>query len=281
VPMFDRCSRRPSDVIYLDLKHADIVWRRRRAHNTKVVSADRGDAQGFPYFDRVQEIRGRAEWYSRRDGCREPAGVARVLQPARDVEDAVARRSGEVNPFRQSTCSGSTPGYARPWVTIFSRERIRRTRRHRGRGLPVRRIPYVGSWEIHGFPRGALTRAARAGTVDRVIRGGFFGGRASAVQMSRTCTSGSSARTLTAAHGHRGERLHHPLLSYPERFPLYWSRRTACSARLPGAVRRGRRAIVCCGRAKAREPERPALPRDFPADPEGAEKARRRSSVSL
>src|SRR2546426_98712 len=65
VPMFERLlSADLPMVIYLDLKHADIVWRRRRAHNTKVVPLTAETLRAFPYFDRVQEIRGRAEWYS-------------------------------------------------------------------------------------------------------------------------------------------------------------------------------------------------------------------------
>jgi len=96
VPMFERLlSADLPMVIYLDLKHADIVWAATTSTQYEGRSADRGDAQGFPYFDRVQEIRGpRRVVFADGMAAVEPAGGARVLQPARDVEDAVARRSG-------------------------------------------------------------------------------------------------------------------------------------------------------------------------------------------
>src|SRR5262249_13168138 len=65
VPVFERLLAADLPmVIYLDPKHADIVWRRRRPHNTKVVPLTPDMLRAFPHFDRVQEIRGRADWYS-------------------------------------------------------------------------------------------------------------------------------------------------------------------------------------------------------------------------
>src|SRR5207249_939430 len=35
-------------VIYIELRHADVVWRQRRPHNTKVVPLEPGDLRAFP-----------------------------------------------------------------------------------------------------------------------------------------------------------------------------------------------------------------------------------------
>ena len=83
-------------------------------------------------------------------------------------------------------------------------------------------FPYPDGPEIHGFPREALTRTAGAEAVDRVVRGGFFGGSALAVAGVAKLYDGVLRDTLNAGYMGTEESVL-TILSYmsPERFRCY------------------------------------------------------------
>src|SRR5262249_35597805 len=277
VPMFERLlSADLPMVIYVDPKHADIVWRRRRRHNTRVVPLTAEALRSFQHFDRIQEIRGRAGWYSQTGWLPwSPQAALEYYNPLVMSKMRWLSDQAKENPFGTEHLFWADAGLCQTVGDDIFRESWFAERLADVAGdFLFLGFPYVGSSEIHGFPREALTQAAHVDKVDRVTRGGFFGGRAPAVTEVAALYEGVLGETLTAGHMGTEESVF-TILSYryPERFRCYMVAENGLLGTFFQALRDGdvKRLLLRPSKTDEREPH--TLPAGVAAvDPEGVEK---------
>ncbi len=266
-------------VIYVDPQHADLVWRHRRPHNTKVIPLRAEDLRAFPHFAEVQRVRAREDWSSQTGWL--PWSPQAALELYNPLVMSKMRWLGEQareNPFGTERVFWIDAGLCQTVSgdLLCDPALGRRLAEAAGDFLFVG-FPYAGSSEIHGFPRPALTAAAGVGVVDRVIRGGFFGGRAAAAAEIAALYDAVLAETLAAGHMGTEESLF-TILSYrhPERVRCYMVEENGLMGTFFDALREGRVESL-----RLRAPEPPAAPAAavgdlppgiVPSDADGASK---------
>lgn len=178
VPLFEQLLQNDLPmVVYVAPEHEEIVWRHREPYNTRVVTMAKSGFESLPWFDRVQRIRQQPEW--RAQAAWLPESPQAALSHYNPVVLSKMRWLAEVardNPFKSAGVY---------WVDAGLPHTVSADLLHAA-ALPGRLLqatkdflwvayPYGGA-EIHGFPRPELTQLAGVGHVDRVVRGGFFGG---------------------------------------------------------------------------------------------------------
>jgi hypothetical protein len=211
-------------VIYMDPGQADVVWRARDPRNTEIIPLRPEDLRAFPYFQQVQEIRSRPEWSAQAGWLPSSPQAALeyynplVMSKMRWLEEQACQ-----NPFGTEYLFWIDAGLCRTVDKhlLYMEELERQLVETAGDFLFIG-FPYIGTAEIHGFPRHALAHTAGVDSVDRVIRGGFFGGRVSAVMETAALYDGILGSTLAAGHMGTEESIF-TILSYhyPERFRCY------------------------------------------------------------
>ena len=211
-------------VIYVEPKHADVVWRVRRPHNTKVIPLSVDDLRRFPYFEEVQAIRTRPDWFSQAGWL--PYSPQAALESYAPLVMSKMRwldEQARQNPFGTEHLFWIDAGLGRTvGEHLLMDGQLGRRLAAAAEDFLFIGYPYAGSSEIHGFAREALTRAAGVDAVDRVIRGGFFGGRAQAVTEVAELYDHVLADTLAAGHMGTEESVF-TILSYqhPQSFHCY------------------------------------------------------------
>jgi hypothetical protein len=164
-------------VVYIEPEHEEFVWRHREPYNTKVVALRKADLEALPWFDTVQRIRQSSEWREQAGWL--PSSPQAALAHYNPLVMSKMRWLADVardNPFRSAGVY---------WVDAGLRSTVSADLLF-APVMPARLLeaapdflwlefPYRSA-EIHGFPRRELAQFAGVGSVDRVVRGGFFGG---------------------------------------------------------------------------------------------------------
>jgi hypothetical protein len=144
----------------------------------KFVPVDRATLEGFPYFDRIQVIRGSPAW---REGASwlaqspqaalahyNPLVMSKLLWLADQVRanpfgtryfawiDGGIANTVPIDLLEKSLASAGLASYLRKFLLLC--------------------FPYRAGREVHGFDHGALAHYANVPAIEWVARGGFFGG---------------------------------------------------------------------------------------------------------
>lgn len=167
-------------VVFIDPKLEDMVWSIRDKSNTAVYYHTKEDFKGnfFPFFDKVQEIRNKESWLSQNGWIRDSAqGQMEFYNPMVMSKMFLLHNAKIYNPFNSEYMfwidGGLTntvhPGY-------FSHDKvIEKIEKIVTKFLFVC-FPYDSTTDIHGFDLKGMNQYAKTTKVDRVARGGFFGG---------------------------------------------------------------------------------------------------------
>lgn len=211
-------------VVYVDPRHEELIWRVRARHNTRVVHLTRDALRSFPYYRRVQEIRARPDWLSQAGWlAASPQAAMADYNPMVMSKMRWLEQQAREDPFGTEHVFWIDAGLCRTVGDEPFRdpELGRRLAEAAGDFLFVG-FPYVGSAEVHGFETAALAAVGGVATVDRVIRGGIFGGSRQGIREVAELYDRALGNTL--ADGHMGtEESVFTILSYryPERFNCY------------------------------------------------------------
>jgi hypothetical protein len=165
-------------VIHVEPALEGFVWRHRHPSNTSLVFVDRQEFGQQAGYDDIQRIRTDARWRAQAGWLAEsPQAVladytALVFSKMRWLAEAA-----EANPFAASHLFWIDAGLSHtvPAACLESPALATRLVEAADTFLWLA-FPYPDGDEIHGFPRAALANLAGAATVERVVRGGFFGG---------------------------------------------------------------------------------------------------------
>lgn len=166
--------------IFIDPEIENIVWGIRSRENTRVFHHKNTDFNGnfFPFYDKIQEIRSSEKWLSQVGWLREST-QARMsgYNPMVMSKMFLLHNAKLFNPFNSDYYfwldGGITntvhPGY-------FSHDNVIEKIENIDPEFIFACFPYHTSTEIHGFDINAMKKYCETDNVDRVARGGFFGG---------------------------------------------------------------------------------------------------------
>jgi GR25 family glycosyltransferase involved in LPS biosynthesis len=166
--------------IFIDPEHEDFVWQHRKKDNTVVYHHTKDQFSGgfFPFFDRVQKIRTNPQWLNQ-VGWLSESTQAKLewYNPVVMSKMFLLHNTKVFNPFNSDYYfwldGGITntvhPGY-------FSHDKILEKIESFVNKMLFVCFPYETDTEIHGFDINAMKKYAQSPSVNRVARGGFFGG---------------------------------------------------------------------------------------------------------
>jgi hypothetical protein len=189
-------------VVYLDPRHADVLWRARRPTDTRLVPLRPEDVDSLPHYRRVQEIRADPAWLAQAPwlGLSPQARLPRYNPSALSKPRWLAEQA-RANPFGSDHLFWIDPGL----VGRIGEEPLRdsdlgaRLARAAGDRVLIGRVPRRHDSDLHGFDAAALERLA-GGPVEHVARSGLFGGRFDAIAALAERYEALLGETLAAGH---------------------------------------------------------------------------------
>jgi hypothetical protein len=168
-------------IVFIDPSIENIVWEIRDKKNTAVYYHTKEDFNGnfFPFFEKIQEIRQNDRWLSQNGWIKDSTQAQMSLYNPMVMSKMFLLHNARVyNPFKSDYMfwidGGITntvhPGY-------FSHDKvIEKIEQIVSKFLFVC-FPYESSTDIHGFYIDEMKKFANSESVNRVARGGFFGGK--------------------------------------------------------------------------------------------------------
>lgn len=167
-------------IIFIDPEIEHIVWEIRDRSNTAVYHQKKEDFGGnfFPFFDKVQEIRTNDRWLNQNGWIKDSTQAQMPYYNPMVMSKMFLLHNARVyNPFRSEFMfwidGGITntvhPGY-------FSHDNIIEKIENIVSKFLFVCFPYDSTTDIHGFYLDEMNRFAKSDHVNRVARGGFFGG---------------------------------------------------------------------------------------------------------
>lgn len=167
-------------IVFIDPEIENIVWEIREKHNTVVYHHAKNDFGGnfFPFFDKIQEIRQDSRWLSQNGWIKDSTQAQMPYYNPMVMSKMFLLHNAKVyNPFKSDYMfwidGGITntvhPGY-------FSHDKIIDKIQNIVSKFLFVCFPYESNTDIHGFYIDDMIRFAQHSPVDRVARGGFFGG---------------------------------------------------------------------------------------------------------
>lgn len=167
-------------IIFIDESLEDLVWQHRSRSNTKIYFHSKNDFKGsfFPFFDQVQDIRNSPEWYNQTVWLKDSTqGSLEYYNPMVMSKMFLLHNAKCYNPFDSiyfywidgGITNTLSLGYFHNSVVINNLINL-------SDKFLFLCFPYETTSEIHGFNIGAMNRYSNTTNVNRVARGGFFGG---------------------------------------------------------------------------------------------------------
>lgn len=168
-------------VIFIDPDIENIVWEIRNKTNTQVVHHKKSEFGGsfFPFFDRVQEIRTDEKWLSQVGWLRDSTQARLEYYNPLVMSKMFLLHNAKIFNFFNTDYifwidGGITntvhPGY-------FSHDNVIEKLENKVNKFLFICFPYETESEIHGFDINGMKKYCQSDVVNRVARGGFFGGR--------------------------------------------------------------------------------------------------------
>jgi hypothetical protein len=166
--------------IFIDPIHEHLVWDIRDRSNTVVYHHTKDQFSGsfFPFYDKVQEIRSKPEWFNQVGWLKDSTQASMPLYNPMVMSKMFLLHNAKIfNTFDSDYFwwidGGITntvhPGY-------FSHDKVLDKIEKLVSKFLFISFPYETNTEIHGFDINAMRRFANTDEVNRVARGGFFGG---------------------------------------------------------------------------------------------------------
>lgn len=190
--------------IFIDPQHEDIVWKHRNKDNTVVYhhSKDQFNGNFFPFFDKIQKIRTDPKWINQVGWLADSTQAKMEWYNPMVMSKMFLLHNAKVfNPFNSEYYywldGGITntvhPGY-------FYHDNILDKLENFVQKFLFVCFPYETSTEIHGFEIEAMKKYAKSENVNRVARGGFFGGNKDYISKANEMYYGLLNDTLSSGY---------------------------------------------------------------------------------
>jgi hypothetical protein len=168
-------------IVFIDKKHENIVWDIRDKNNTTVYHHTADDFAGnfFPFYDKIQDLRASEDWLSITGWLRDSTQAKlSKYNPMVMSKMFLLHNASIFNPFGDEYFywidGGITntihPGY-------FSHDKVLDKIEKITNKFLFICFPYDSETDIHGFKIEGMKQFAKSDSIDRVARGGFFGGK--------------------------------------------------------------------------------------------------------
>ncbi|MBC7426133.1 MAG: FkbM family methyltransferase [Bacteroidia bacterium] len=171
--------------IYIQKKHENFIRENREDFNTKIIFIEPDDLiKYFPFYPETQAIRLQPEWHSQAEWLeKSPQATLPFYNPLVMSKMLMLEEQSEENTFNSENFywldAGITstvhPGY-------FTHDKVLEKLPSVIKNFSFVCYPYTGNTEIHGFRRKPMADIAGVSYINRVARGGFFGGHISSIK---------------------------------------------------------------------------------------------------
>ena len=212
--------------IFIDPSIESIVWEIRDKSNTKVYYHPKNSFSGnfFPFFDKVQSIRNNEDWLNQVGWLKDSTQASlEYYNPMVMSKMFMLHNAKCYNPFDDTHFfwidGGITntihPGY-------FSHDKVIQKLSHVTDKFLFVCFPYETTTEIHGFSINKMNDIAKT-SVDRVARGGIFGGHIDHISKANDMYYGLLKNTLEEGFMGTEESIF-TLMTYqdPEMFDIHY-----------------------------------------------------------
>jgi hypothetical protein len=167
-------------IVFIDPSLEDLVWKYRDKSNTRIYHHSKQEFSGsfFPFFDKVQQIRNSESWQSQVGWLKDSTqGSLEYYNPMVMSKMFLLHNAKCYDPFNSTyfywidggITNTLSLGYFNNSIVINNLIKIS------SKFLFIC-FPYSTNSEIHGFDIEGMKKYCESSTVDRVARGGFFGG---------------------------------------------------------------------------------------------------------
>ena len=158
----------------------DFVWKHREKENTTICFHKKEEFKGnfFPFYDKVQEIRQDPKWHDQVGWLKDSTQASlEYYNPMVMSKMFLLHNAKIANPFDDKYFYWIDGGISNTVdVGYFSNENVVRNIKKLSNRFLFICFPYETETEIHGFGIRAMRKYAQDTNVNRVARGGFFGG---------------------------------------------------------------------------------------------------------
>jgi hypothetical protein len=167
-------------IVFVDPSLESLVWQHRTKHNTVVYHHTKNEFSGsfFPFFNTIQDIRKDPKWYDQVGWLKDSTqGSLEYYNPMVMSKMFLLHNAKCYNPFNSEyyywidggISNTLSLGYFNNTIVLNNLEKI-------SNKMLFICFPYETSSEIHGFNIEGMRKFSNSDTVNRVARGGFFGG---------------------------------------------------------------------------------------------------------
>lgn len=167
-------------VIFIDPSLEDIVWKYRERYNTRVYHNSKTEFSGsfFPFFDKIQSIRNDPNWYNQAGWLKDSTqGSLEYYNPMVMSKMFLLHNAKCFDPFNSEYFYWIDGGITNTLsLGYFNNTTVIDNLIQLSNKFLFICFPYETSSEIHGFDIKAMNRYSNSDNVNRVARGGFFGG---------------------------------------------------------------------------------------------------------
>jgi hypothetical protein len=172
-------------IIFIDPSLEDLVWQNRDKSNTKIYYHTKDDFSGnfFPFFKRVQEIRHNPEWFGQAGWLKDSTqGSLEYYNPMVMSKMFLLHNAKCFDPFNSEyfywidggITNTMSLGYFKNQIVVDNILKL-------SSNFLFICFPYETESEIHGFNIEGMKKYGDSAKIDRVARGGFFGGHRSCI----------------------------------------------------------------------------------------------------
>jgi hypothetical protein len=167
-------------IIFIDPSLEELVWKYRDKNNTKIYYHTKIDFNNnfFPFFDKVQQIRNNPDWYNQVGWLKDSAqGSLEYYNPMVMSKMFLVHNAKIFNPFDSDYYYWIDGGISNTMsLGYFNNSSVINNLIKLSSKFLFICFPYETTTEIHGFHIDSMKNFAKSDNVDRVARGGFFGG---------------------------------------------------------------------------------------------------------
>lgn len=172
-------------IIFIDPEHESLIWKYRSPENTKIyhITTKNFENNFFPFFHQVQNIRNNPEWYNKVEWLKESTqGSLEYYNPVVMSKMFLLHDAKIFDPFNSNYFFWIDGGITNTLsLGYFKNPDVIDNLINLSSNFLFIAFPYSTDSEIHGFDINGMKRYSKSDTVNRVARGGFFGGNKNAI----------------------------------------------------------------------------------------------------
>ena len=167
-------------IVFIDPSLEDLVWQHRSKNNTRIYHHAKDQFKGsfFPFFDKIQEIRNDPEWYDQAAWLKDSTQASlEYYNPMVMSKMFLLHNAKCYDPFDSEYFYWIDGGITNTLsLGYFNNQKVIDNLISLSRKFLFICFPYETNSEIHGFKIEGMKKYANDDNVNRVARGGFFGG---------------------------------------------------------------------------------------------------------